>query len=39
MMTMRLRLSPQSRAPNAPTRRAQLQQASAYDLMRENLDE
>jgi phage terminase small subunit len=35
-MSMRLRLSPQSRAPNAPTRRAQVPM-SVYDQMREGL--
>jgi hypothetical protein len=33
-LSLRLRLSPQARAPNTPTRREAVQSPSAYDLMR-----
>jgi hypothetical protein len=38
-LSLRLRLSPQARAPHAPTRREALQAPSAYDVMRLAADE
>jgi hypothetical protein len=38
-LSLRLRLSPQARAPNTPTRREAMQPPSVYDIMRASDDE